>query len=249
MTTQTREKKTEMKSFFKSEDKSVLIILALAALFYSFRQYSAETIIVRLFIIVCCIPIHEYAHAKTAYLLGDETAQQQGRVTLNPMAHLTVEGALLIFVFGFGYGKPVPVGTYNFPLEKRKKYYAFTALAGPLSNLIMSVLFSFIGIISFYQLHNATVYQYLSYASYININLAVFNMLPIPPLDGSSLLNLILPESTYYKLCKYRKTLITAIFAMTWILPRFGINILGTITGKIYSSLFSLLSSIISRFV
>lgn len=200
-------------------------------------QASIETVVVRLFIILVCIPVHEYAHARSAYALGDDTALKAGRVTLNPFAHLTIEGALLILAFGFGYGRPVPVGTYNFPPEKRKGYYALTALAGPLSNLLMSVIFLALAFLALFRFGSMTMYQYLSMASYININLAVFNMLPIPPLDGSSLLNLVLPDGAYAKLNKYRRYLIAAIFAAVWVLPRFGINVIGDTTMKIFRAL------------
>ncbi|MDO5444586.1 MAG: site-2 protease family protein [Eubacteriales bacterium] len=223
-----------MSSFFKKEDKSILLLLAAAALFYSFRENSFGTIAVRLFSLLCCIPIHEFAHARTAFALGDDTAKNQGRVTLNPLSHVGPEGAFLILAFGFGFGKPVPVNTFNFPPEKRKKYYAVTALAGPLSNLLLSILFLFLSFFCLYKFQNIKLYQLLSYASYINISLAVFNLLPIPPLDGSSLLNLILPGNTYAKLYKYRKTLIICVFAAVWILPRLGVNILGTVSSAIF---------------
>lgn len=223
-----------MKSLFQSKDRSVILLLAAAALFYTVTQNSIETVAVRLFIILVCIPIHEYAHARSALALGDDTAKNAGRVTLNPLAHFSIEGALLIFVFGFGYGKPVSVGTYNFPPGKRKRCYALTALAGPLSNLLLSLIFLVLAMLSIFRWGNEDFYQYLSLASYININLAVFNMIPIPPLDGSSLLNLVLPEGQYAKLSRYRNALIAAIFAATWILPRYGINIIGDTTGKIY---------------
>lgn len=223
-----------MKSFFKSEDKFIIILLAAAALIYTITQNDLDTIIVRLFIILICIPVHECAHAWSAHALGDDTALKSGRMSLNPLVHFSVDGALLIFVFGFGYGKPVPVGTYNFPVDKRKRYYALTALAGPLSNLLMSILFLVLAFLSLIKFKNETLYQYLSIASYINTNLAVFNMLPIPPLDGSSLLNLVIPSWDNSKLNKYRSFLIAVIFAATWVLPRYGINIIGNTTGKIF---------------
>ena len=225
-----------MGTFFKKEDKFILLLLAAAALFYSFRENSIGTIAVRVFSLLCCIPVHEFAHARTAYALGDDTAKRQGRVTLNPLAHVGPEGAFLILAFGFGFGKPVPVSISNFPPDKRKKYYAVTALAGPLSNLFLSLLFLLLGFLCLYRFQNIKLYQLLSYASYINISLAVFNLLPIPPLDGSSLLNLILPGNSYAALYKYRKTLIVCVFAAVWILPRLGINILGTISSAVFQA-------------
>lgn len=223
-----------MKSFSHSGDRFIILLLGAAALFYAVTQNSIDTIIVRLFIILVCIPIHEYAHARSACALGDDTAKLSGRMTLNPIAHFSVEGALLIFVCGFGYGKPVPVATHNFPPQKRRIYYALTALAGPLSNLLLALLFLTLALASLFRLGNEMMYQYLSLASSINISLAVFNMIPIPPLDGSSLLNLFLPEGQYSRLNRYRNALIALIFAVTWILPRYGINIIGDTTGRIF---------------
>ena len=219
------------------DNRLVLLAIAAAAFFFMVTQDSAETAIIRLFIVLCCIPIHERAHANCARRLGDDTALQAGRVTFNPLSHFTLDGALLIFLFGFGFGKPVPVNPNNFPPEKRKWYHARTALAGPLSNLIMAVLFLLIGIVTALLFRNAKLYEILAMASYLNLSLAVFNMLPIPPLDGSSLLSL-LPGNLYSRLYAMRSTLILLVFAASWILPRFGINIIGGITSWLFGLLY-----------
>lgn len=228
-------------SFFRGKDKTITILLAVAVLVYSFVQNSVWTTVVRVFNLLVCIPIHEYAHARTALALGDVSQRVRGRLTLLPHKHVTVEGALLILAFGFGYGRPVLVETSAFPPEKRKKYYALTALAGPLSNLLLSLLFLTAGFVSWFRFRNSLLYEIFSYASYINIALAVFNMIPVPPLDGSSLLALVLPDAFYQKLNRHRDKLILVIFALAWILPRYGVNLIGGITEAVFGAFSSLL--------
>ena len=88
---------------------------------------------VRVFIIFCVLPIHEFAHGYVAYKLGDQTARLKGRLTMNPLAHVDPFGALMVLLVGFGYAKPVPVNMRNFKLGKRKQYMAYTAFAGPVA--------------------------------------------------------------------------------------------------------------------
>ena len=97
------------------------------------------SLMARVFVIFCVMPIHEFAHAFVAYKLGDDTARLSGRLTLNPLAHVDLVGALMIFLVGFGYAKPVPVNPRNF--KNPKGGMAVTALAGPISNLIMAFIF------------------------------------------------------------------------------------------------------------
>jgi len=157
-------------------------------------------IAVRLLIIFAVLPIHEYAHARMAYKLGDDTAKQMGRLTLNPLAHIDWIGAGLILLFGFGWAKPVPVNPYRFDNQsKRKQGMALTALAGPLSNLAVALISVFILriVACFYMPYGAAVLVNfaLTWLFTINITLAVFNLIPIHPLDGSRILGGILPNS------------------------------------------------------
>ncbi len=156
-------------------------------------------IFVKLIIIFLVTPVHEYAHAFAAHKLGDDTAAYQGRLTLNPIAHIDIIGAICIFLCGFGWAKPVPVN----PLKFDKKHtirggMALTALAGPLSNLIVA----YIGIVGFrfvtyFANPESEIAYYLSimfyYFSSLNVGLAIFNFIPIPPLDGSKILGAFLP--------------------------------------------------------
>ncbi len=174
---------------------------------------------VRVFIIFCVLPIHEYAHGFVAYKLGDNTARLKGRLTLNPLAHVDPLGALMVLLVGFGYAKPVPVNIGRFKRGKRKQYMALTAFAGPVSNLLMATIFTFLYCLVFHKflyVSEAMVYValFFSVAAQINISLAVFNLLPIPPLDGSRILNAFLPDRIYYKIMQYERYIVLIVFAL-----------------------------------
>lgn len=171
----------------------------------------------RLFVVFCTMPIHEYAHALIATKLGDQTPRLAGRLTLNPMAHISPMGAIMIFLFGFGYAKPVSVNPRNF--KDSKKGMALTAIAGPISNLIMGFVFIVLAVVYanvFYAetiLYNA-IFSFLLFAGTINVNLAVFNLLPIPPLDGSRILQLLIPAKHYYKFLEYERYIVILVFVL-----------------------------------
>ena len=167
------------------------------------------------------LPIHEYAHAKAATKLGDPTPRYGGRLTLNPLAHLDPIGTALMVFLGFGWGKPVQVDQRYFKNPKRDM--ALTAAAGPLSNLIVALvmlipinfLFYFVTIIE-----GGTLYYiilFLNYIASINIYLAVFNLIPVPPLDGSRLVTAFLPDRIYYKIMQYERVIFFAVLAMIWL--------------------------------
>ena len=199
----------------------------------------------RIFVFVCCLPVHESAHAWMAYKLGDDTGRLSGRITLNPLKHLNVIGTLMILLLGFGYAKPVPVNIGNFPPKKRKFYFALTAAAGPISNLLLAVLFILLelickkvvigsGSIPFY-----IAELFFRFTAQINISLAVFNLIPIPPLDGSRLVTAVLPDRIYYKLMNYERYFMIGLFALILVLPRFLNNFtpLSTLTAWIYNGI------------
>lgn len=173
------------------------------------------------FVVFCCLPIHEYAHGLVAYKLGDDTAKQQGRLTLNPLSHLNVLGTIMIFLFGIGYANPVPINPYKFKKGKMKNGIALTALAGPLSNIIMagisvsfSHIFMFIGIKAGSNVVIEAIITFFSYAATINISLAVFNLLPIPPLDGSRIIGCFLSDKAYYNYMKYERYIMYGLMAV-----------------------------------
>lgn len=201
----------------------------------------------RLFVVFCTMPIHEYAHALIAVKLGDDTPRLSGRLTINPMAHISPLGAAMIFLCGFGYAKPVPVNPRNF--KDTKKGMALTAIAGPVSNLLMGLISLFISALIF----NVTtkivnivdlgaiavaVCLFFNYAAIVNINLAVFNLLPIPPLDGSRILQLLIPAKYYYKVMQYERYIVIVVFVL--ILSGILSKPLSYVSGLLYSLLNSI---------
>ncbi len=146
------------------------------------------TTIISLISLTVAITIHEFAHAFTADKLGDPTPRSQGRLSLNPLRHLDPIGTLMIIFVRFGWGKPVPIDPYN--LKNPRRDELLIALSGPTSNLILAAIFSLI----FRLIMPIGILQYFfSILIFINIALALFNLLPIPPLDGSKILFNLLP--------------------------------------------------------
>lgn len=170
----------------------------------------------RCFVVFCCLPIHELAHGLMAHWLGDDTAKREGRLSINPFSHLNPIGTVMIFLFGIGYANPVPINPRNFKNEKSGM--ALTAFAGPLANLLMGFVsvwgfFIFAKFTSSSAIGNAISYFFL-YAAQINVMLAVFNLFPIPPLDGSKILAAVLPDRAYYKYMMYERYVMIALMIL-----------------------------------
>lgn len=153
--------------------------------------------------ILIAMSFHEMAHGIAAESMGDDTAQMAGRVSLNPFKHLSLLGTLSMLVFGFGWAKPVPVNSYNF--RNKRKGIIVTSLAGCFTNLLLGFISLLImRLIGDYV--NIYVYYILYYTYYYNLIFAVFNLLPIPPLDGSQVLYEFLPykaKQIYDQVARY----------------------------------------------
>ncbi|MBQ4573579.1 MAG: site-2 protease family protein [Clostridia bacterium] len=167
--------------------------------------------------ILIALAFHESAHGWMAYKLGDPTARSLGRLSMNPLKHLDPIGALMMILVGFGWAKPVPVNARYFKNPKRDM--ALTAIAGPISNLILGffgtllyMIFSNLYINAVYSgagsLMQTVLYVLLLFCMVfmsLNISLAIFNLIPVPPLDGSRLLFIFLPDKYYFKLMQYER--------------------------------------------
>lgn len=187
-----------------------------------------------------CITLHELSHGFAAWCLGDMTAKNAGRLTLNPIRHIDIMGLLMMIVFKFGWAKPVPVDMRNFKRPRRDM--AITAMAGPLCNLILAALLLFVYGLVYYPLAvSATrvgelLLQTIATTAYLSLALAVFNLIPISPLDGSKVLFSFLSEEHYYKLMRYER------YGMILLLIVVATGVLGSplsgVTGFLYNKLF-----------
>ena len=181
------------------------------------------TILVYAVLLLVVFPVHEMAHGFAAYLLGDKTAKYQGRLTMNPLAHMDPFGSLMMLLVGVGYAKPVPVNPYNF--KNRKAGMALTALAGPLSNLLMAILSVGLYRVLIIFVSDGWTLTLLRmglvelFAS-INIRLAMFNLLPIPPLDGFRIISYVLPDKWVFMVNRNQQviTLVVLVVVFTGIL-------------------------------
>lgn len=175
---------------------------------------------IKALVLFTAVPVHECAHAWAAEKMGDDTGRQQGRITLNPFAHLTLWGSLMMVLVGFGWGKPVSVDPRNF--KNPKKGMVLTSLAGPASNFIMAFLAMIVykvlaitGVVNDNSTMQMVAWVFL-YVTIINISLAVFNFLPIPPLDGSKIFNAVLPEKWYFTIMRYENIIFIVLIILIY---------------------------------
>lgn len=170
---------------------------------------------------ILCISFHEMGHGVAAWLLGDETARREGRVSMNPLHHVDPLGLILLITAGFGWAKPVPVNSRHF--RHPKSGMAVTALAGPLSNFLMgavalagaSLLYHF----AMKQLITTQLYYFfalLVQIAVLSVGLGMFNLIPFPPLDGSKILFSLLPDQIYYFILRYERYLMGVLFLLVF---------------------------------
>ena len=155
-----------------------------------------DLLVLRIPAILIALTIHEFAHGWVAYKLGDNTARDAGRLTLNPVAHLDLMGSLMLLFGPFGWAKPVPVNGYNF--ENPKRDILLVSLAGPVSNIILALIFGYatriFGVYWPSVVMNHSMRDFLYLCIMLNIGISFFNLIPVPPLDGSKILLGILPN-------------------------------------------------------
>ena len=163
-----------------------------------------------------CISLHELSHGMVAYKLGDDTAKKRGRLTLNPLKHLDPMGLLMMLVFHVGWARPVPINPNYFRNPKRGM--ALVALAGPVMNIFIAAVFLLLYGMLFYPLSGSEAGSYvlsmINLTASMSVGLAVFNLLPFPPLDGSKVLFSIVPDEWYNKLMRYERYGSIVIFAL-----------------------------------
>jgi Zn-dependent protease len=206
-------------------------------------------------VVLLSLSFHEFSHAYISYKLGDPTAKNLGRLTLNPLKHLDILGTIMILVSRFGWAKPVPINPVYY--KDRRKGVMLVSLAGPLSNILLAFIFSF-PMLYIYEMYGepriisldiTAIIYYFSLTFYtININLAVFNILPIPPLDGSKILAGLIPSGRYYRIMQYENYIAIIFLVLVFAFPRVLYTIMSPFIWVIETAIKSITIPIISTF-
>ena len=195
-------------------------------------------LLMRIPIVLLALSVHEAAHGYMAYRLGDSTAKSMGRLTLNPLKHLDPIGTIMMFLFGFGWARPVPVMTRHF--KKPKRDMALTAIAGPISNLLLALIGVFLSRLfiavlmaadvvieyngmQYITAENAFLINLIMYTAmflelfyWLNVSLAIFNLIPIPPLDGSRFFLTLLPTRMYFEIMRHEHIIRIVLLIALW---------------------------------
>ena len=174
--------------------------------------------LLRLAAVLLCLTVHETCHGLAALALGDPTAKRARRLSLNPLRHIDWFGLLMMFLAGFGWAKPVPVNPNYF--KKPKQGMALTALAGPMSNFLLALIMLLAARIfcdvAAYSEANQRILDFILMVAILSIGLGLFNLVPIPPLDGSKVLFAVLPDRAYDQLMRYERYGMLVLFALVF---------------------------------
>jgi Zn-dependent protease len=217
-------------------------IAALGNIMNAIKSFDVRLVLLRILILSISLSFHEFAHAWTANKLGDDTARLKGRMTLNPLVHIDPIGALVFLVAGIGWAKPTPINPTRFDRKvSMKKGIILTSVAGPIANIILAVISAILffvtatigaaasapanSLIMEILVGDSTQYGLFNLMYVANISLAIFNLLPVPPLDGYKVFGAALPGSLYYKIMEYERVIGLVFLALVF----FGQNIIYTI--------------------
>lgn len=192
---------------------------------------SLENILMMTPILLIALPFHELAHGWVAWKMGDPTAKYAGRLTMNPLKHLDLLGVIMMYAVGFGWAKPVPINPIYF--KNRRRGLILVSLAGPLSNLLIAFISTFIGGVlvklfdaGVFKVNTDTMLNVVVYGALffyilisVNISLAIFNLIPVPPLDGSRVLSSFIPEESFYRFARYEQYVGLAFLGIAALFP------------------------------
>mgnify|MGYP001771585236 FL=1 len=197
--------------------------------------------LIRVVGVFLCLSVHVSCLVLAVYVLGDLTAKREHRLSLNPLHHIDWLGFASMLLLGFGWAKPVPVDMRYF--KKPKQGMALTALAGPVSNLLLAIMLLLLGkcvyLCAPYTVAWDYVYYFFMRTAALSVGLGIFNLIPIPPLDGSKVLAAILPDSAYMKLMRYERYGMAALLLLVFL--GIGDNILGQMISAVYTFLLNLI--------
>lgn len=241
---------------FNFDKKNLIIIICIIAGFWIFSRGTNEILVTLLTLpgVLIALTFHEFAHAWTAVKLGDDTPKYQGRLNLNPISHIDPVGFLFLIIAGFGWGKPVEINPRNFNGKySLSKAEAIVAAAGPIMNFILAFVF----LIIYYLIYRTTdltianlqnIWQIvLYYIVMINIGLGVFNLIPIPPLDGSKILMHFLPYNGKEWFARNEQYLYIA-FTVLWITGLSSV-IISPIFSAVYSGMAFVVEKLLGLFI